>query len=397
MTIYLVVLISVLSQIGFGGSRVAVSLFSLELGANQFMVGLMVALYSLCPMFFSIVIGRISDRVPPYLPMIAGSVMMVVALLLPLALPSYVTLCALAFLVGLGHLVFSIPLEAVVGGIGGPQHRARNYALITMGWSIANFLGPLISGFLIDTVGHQRVFWVLAAFAMLPIPMLWWRPGLLPNTVRHAAGETEKHKSVLDLWRIPPLRATFIAGGIIGSAQDLFQFYMPVYGHSVGLSASAIGTVLGMVALAAFVIRAVMPFLVKKLSEATILTSAIFVAATAYLLLPFFVNAYALAVIAFLLGLGVGCAQPMIMSLLYVLAPAGRIAEAIGLYKTLRSVTHVVIPVFFGSMGTAFGFMTVFLTNSGILIFGGYLQSRAVIPETKLQPRSASHQGHKEH
>ncbi|HTD91578.1 MAG TPA: MFS transporter, partial [Burkholderiales bacterium] len=73
MTIYLVVLISVLSQIGFGGSRVAVSLFSLELGANQFMVGLMVALYSLCPMFFSIVIGRISDRVPPYLPMIAGS------------------------------------------------------------------------------------------------------------------------------------------------------------------------------------------------------------------------------------------------------------------------------------------------------------------------------------
>lgn len=31
---------------------------------------------------------------------------------------------------------------------------------------------------------------------------------------------------------------------------------MPVYGHAIGLSASAIGTVLGMVALAAFVIRA---------------------------------------------------------------------------------------------------------------------------------------------
>ena len=81
--------------------------------------------------------------------------------------------------------------------------------------------------------------------------------------------------------------------------------------------------------------------------------------------------------IAFLLGLGVGCAQPMIMSLLYVLAPSGRIAEAIGLYKTLRSVTHVVIPIFFGSVGTAFGFKTVFLSNSGLLAFGGYLQSKA--------------------
>jgi predicted MFS family arabinose efflux permease len=380
MTIYLVLLISVLSQIGFGGSRVAASLYALELGANQFTVGVIVALYSLCPMFLSIVIGRISDRVSPHLPMIWGSVMMAAALLLPLASPGILTLCVLAFLNGLGHLVFGIPLEASVGGVGGPQNRARNYALITMGWSAANFLGPLITGILIDTVGHQRVFWVLALFVALPIPVLWWRPGMLPGTGKHAAGDSKSRLSVMDLWRIPALRATFIAGGIIGSAQDLFQFYMPVYGHAVGLSASAIGTVLGMVALAAFVIRAAIPFLAKKLREATILTSAIFVAAIAYLLLPFFVNAYALAAIAFLLGLGVGCAQPMIMSLLYVLAPAGRVAEAIGLYKTLRSVTHVVLPVFFGSVGTAFGFKTVFLSNSAVLAFGGYLQRRTQMP-----------------
>ena len=51
MAIYLVVLVSVLSQIGFGGSRVAVSLYALELGANQAMVGVIVALFSICPMF----------------------------------------------------------------------------------------------------------------------------------------------------------------------------------------------------------------------------------------------------------------------------------------------------------------------------------------------------------
>ncbi len=382
MAIYLVVLISTISQIGFGGSRVAVALYALELGANQFTVGVIVALYSLSPMFLSIVIGRLSDRVSPHRPMIWGSLMMMVALLLPLGLPSVVALCALAFLNGLGHLIFSIPLEAAVGGVGGAQHRARNYALITMGWSIANFLGPLIAGILIDTIGHQRVFWVLAAMVALPVPLLWWQTRIWPAMSKSPDenGKGEGGKSVFDLWRMPALRATFIAGAIIGSAQDLFQFYMPVYGHAVGLSASAIGTVLGMVALAAFVIRAAIPLLTQWLTEATILTSAIFVAALAYLALPFFVNAYALAVIAFLLGLGVGCAQPMIMSLLYVMAPAGRIAEAIGLYKTLRSVTHVVIPIFFGSVGTAFGFKAVFLSNSGILALGGYRQSRVHIP-----------------
>jgi predicted MFS family arabinose efflux permease len=285
-------------------------------------------------------------------------------------------LCILGFLNGLGHLVFSIPQEASVGGVGGAHNRARNYALITMSWSIANFLGPLTAGLLIDAIGNQRVFWVLATLVLLPVAILWRWPDLLPRTSKHGEGGTTGSKSVLDLWRIPTLRATFIAGGIIGSAQDLIQFYMPVYGRAVGLSASAIGTVLGMVALAAFVIRALIPLLMKRLTEATVLLGAIFVAALAYLLLPFFVNAYALAAIAFLLGLGVGCAQPMLMSLLYVLAPPGRIAEAIGLYKTLRSVTHVVIPVFFGSVGTAFGFKTVFLSNSAILAAGGLLQSK---------------------
>ncbi len=387
MTIYLVVLVSVLSQIGFGGSRVAVSLYALELGASQLMVGVIVALYSICPMFLSIYIGRISDRVSPHRPMIWGSLLMVAAFLLPFAWQSVAMLCVLAFINGLGHLVFSIPLEARVGGVGGAANRTRNYALITMGWSVANFLGPLTTGILIDAIGHQRVFWVLAAFVAAPIPLLLWRPRMLPATAKHAADESKGHLSVMDLWRIPALRATFIAGGIIGSAQDLFQFYMPVYGHAVGLSASAIGMVLGMVALAAFVIRALIPFLAKRLREATILTAAIFVSALAYLLLPFFVNAYALAVIAFLLGLGVGCAQPMIMSLLYVLAPAGRVAEAIGLYKTLRSVTHVVIPVFFGSVGTAFGFKTVFLFNSSILASGGFWQRRTQAPE-KQSPKA---------
>lgn len=385
MTIYLVILVSVLSQIGFGGSRVAVSLYALELGANQVMVGAIVALFSICPMFFSIVIGRLCDRVPTHLPIIWGSVMMVAAFLMPVALPSVAVLCVLAVVNGLGHLVFSIPIEARVGGVGGPQHRARNYAYITMGWSAANFLGPLITGVLIDTIGHQPVFWVLALFVALPIPIMLWRPKLLPPTQKAKGEDAGAERKVMDLWRIPALRSTFIAGGIIGSAQDLFQFYLPVYGHSVGLSASAIGMVLGMVALAAFVIRAMLPLLVKKLSEATVLIAAIFVSALAYSLLPFFTTAIPLAMIAFVLGLGVGSAQPMLMSLIYVLAPAGRTAEAIGLYKTLRSVTHVVIPVVFGSVGTAFGFTTVFLSNAGILAFGGWLQngSRATINAAK--------------
>ena len=210
------------------------------------------------------------------------------------------------------------------------------------------------------------------------------RPALLPKVaVMHAGGDARG--SVLDLWRIPSVRITIIAAGVVGSAQDLFQFYLPIYGHSIGLSASAIGTVLGVVFVAAFVIRGMLPFLVRKLREATILTGAMFIAAAAFTLLPFFVSSYALAAIAFLLGLGVGCAQPMTMSLLYVLTPAGRIAESFGLQKTVRNATHVVVPIVFGSVGAAFGVTTVFISNSVILVAGGFLLRKAGIPDSDPQ------------
>src|SRR3990172_413462 len=251
MTIYLVVLVSVLSQVGFSGSRVAVSLHALGLTANQFAIGVVIALYSLCPMLLSIVIGKFADRAPQRLPVILGSVLMTAALLLPSLVPGLGALCVAAFLLGLAHQVFSIPLEAIVGGIDGARNRARNYALITMGWSAANFLGPLIAGFSIDHIGQLQVYLVLAAFTAAPIPMLLMKPALLPKVAAmHAEGGTRG--SVLDLWRMPSVRITIIASGVVGSAKDLFQFYLPIYGHSIGLSASAIGTILGVVSVAAF-------------------------------------------------------------------------------------------------------------------------------------------------
>jgi predicted MFS family arabinose efflux permease len=382
MTIYLVVLMAFLSQAGFGGSRVAVSLHALQLSANQLAIGVVIALYALCPMFLAIIIGRFADRAPPRTLVIVGSVLLTAALLLPPLFPGIASLCVAAFVLGFAHQVFSLPLEALVGGIGGPEKRARNYALITMAWSAANFLGPVMAGFSIDHIGQLQVYLVLAVFTLAPIVILAFKPSLLPRVAAtHAA--TDARGSVLDLWRIPSLRITIIAAGIVGSAQDLFQFYMPIYGHAIDLSASAIGTILGVSSAAAFVIRALLPFLAKKLTEAQILTSAIFIAAFAFILIPLFVNPYALGAIAFLLGLGVGCAMPMTMSLLYALAPPNRLAEAFGLHKTVRNATHLVVPIVFGSVGAAFGFGTVFLSNSALLAAGGLLLRKVGMPRAR--------------
>jgi hypothetical protein len=71
----------------------------------------------------------------------------------------------------------------------------------------------------------------------------------------------------------------------------------------------------------------------------------------------------------------------MSMSLIYGLAPPGRQAEAAGVRVTANNVTHLLIPVLFGSLGTAFGYAPVFFANSALLVAGGVLMRKARIVE----------------
>ncbi len=375
MAIYLTLVLIVLNHIAFGGSRVVVSLFALESGATQMEVGILMALYALCPMLFAIAIGRLADRVGPRLPMLLGSVGLGIALSLTAIWPTMTALYIASFLMGSSFHFFFVTVTGIAGGIGGTQHRSRNYALVSLGFSGAGFIGPLIAGFAIDYLGHIQTFLILAAFTIIPVLMLWLRPGFLPGAAKVPG--TAASGGAMELWRAPRLRNTFIASGFISAGWDLFNFYMPVYGHGIGLSASMIGIILGVFALATFVIRALLPWLLKHSNEAQILVYAIFVGAFAFTLFPFVQNPYALCAVSFLLGLGVGCGQPMSMSLIYALAPDGRASEAAGLRVTVNNFTHLVIPLVFGTLGTAFGYAPVWLANSVLLGAGGWLVRRS--------------------
>jgi len=377
MAIYLTLVVIVLNHIAFGGSRVVVSLFALESGATQMQVGFLMALYALCPMLFAIAIGKLADRVGPRLPMLLGSIGLGIALLLNVLWPTLSTLYVTSFLLGSSFHFFFVTVTGVAGGIGGPENRSRNYAIISLGFSGAGFIGPLIAGFSIDYLGHLKTFMILAAFTVIPVHMLLRNPGFLPGAAKASGGGGG---GAMELWRAPKLRNTFIASGFISAGWDLFNFYMPVYGHGIGLSASAIGIILGTFALATFVIRSVLPWLIKRTSEVQVLIYAIFVAAFAFTLFPFFSHPVALGAVAFLLGLGVGCGQPMSMSLIYALAPKGRASEAAGVRVTVNNFTHLVIPLLFGTIGTAFGYAPVWLANSALLGVGGWLVRRTASP-----------------
>jgi predicted MFS family arabinose efflux permease len=258
--------------------------------------------------------------------------------------------------------------------VGSPEHRGRNYSLLSVGFSIASFVGPLVAGFSIDHLGFRNALLVLSSGIVLSLLAQWWRAEWIPRPSHNP--DKQGGQSVLDLLRIAPLRRIFIASGFMSGAWDLYNFYMPVYGHSVGLSATAIGVILATFSVATLVIRIFLPRMMKNHDEIRILTVAIFVASVAYVLFPFFRNAWALAAISFLLGLGLGTGQPLSMNLIYNLAPAGRTSEAAGIRVTVNNMAHVTIPLVFGGIGSALGFGAVFVSNAVVLFVGAVINNR---------------------
>ena len=98
------------------------------------------------------------------------------------------------------------------------------------------------------------------------------------------------------------LRRVFIVTGILAMAWDLFYFVMPIYGTSIGLSASTIGGILGSFAAATFAVRMVLPWFARRLPEWRLVTFTLFVACVAYALFPLVRTVPLIAAIAFLLG-----------------------------------------------------------------------------------------------
>lgn len=374
MNLWQLIGLAILAHSVFNGSRMLVSLYAIHLHASPFTVGALMSLYALLPMLFAVSTGRLVDRIGARWPMFGASVSVALGTLLPFVWPRLETLYAASTLIGTGFMVFHVAVNQVVGALGRTEDRAADFAWLALGFSVSGTLGPLLTGFAIDTIGHARTFLLLFAFPLPPLLILWLNRPALPRARERKAEAGERR--VMDLLRSRELRRVFIASGLLSMAWDLYTFVIPIYGSRIGLSASTIGVIMGTFAIATFAVRLVMPLLVRRVKEWHTVTTALLIAAGSYSLFPFFASVPLLMTLSFVLGIGLGCSQPMVMALLYNTSPPGRQGEAVGVRTTVMNASHTVLPLAFGALGAALGMGPVFWSMAGLLASGGYFINR---------------------
>jgi predicted MFS family arabinose efflux permease len=330
------------------------------------------SLFSALPMLVAVTAGRLVDRVGIRRPILICTSTLVLAVVLPGVFPKLDVLFVVSAIIGTSFMLFHICVQHAVGGMGG--ERMANFGWLALGFSVSNFIGPLFTGFAIDTAGHANTFLLLSVFALVALALLASKRASLPH-IQHDSLPARK-ASAMELLAHDELRRVFIVTGLLAAAWDLFVFVMPIYGTSIGLSASTIGLILGSFATATIIVRLALPWLSRRLREWQMITATLLVACLAYALFPMVRTVPLLAAIAFLLGLGLGATQPSIMSLIYATAPAGRAGEAVGVRSVVLNASHTVLPLAFGGLGATLGMSPVFWSMALALAAGGWFANR---------------------
>jgi MFS family permease len=357
--IYLVTLIHTATHACFTGSKVVIALLALERGASQTTIGLIIAAYAVAPLILGVYAGRLADTIGMRMPMLFGAVAIGVAMLAGFVWQALPALFAIALLVGVGFVFFIVSVQNLVGAM--PGQRARNYSILSIGYSASNLVGPLLAGFIIDYSGHASAFLLFACFSLLPIAVLATRSNL---THIERVARSDGSRSALDLLKNPVLRRQILITGLLMSAWELFLFYVPIYGHSIKLSASTIGVIIACFASATFVIRFALPRITARHSVERVLAASMLGAALMSAIFPLFTQPHVLMLIAFVLGLGLGCGQPLSLTTSFERSPPGRSGEVAGLRTIATNAARFLVPLFSGAFGAALGVGAVFWVNA---------------------------------
>ena len=328
-------------------TRVAASLAVLKQGHPDWVVGALLSLYAVAPIVLSLWAGRLADRFGFHRPVRWAVGMALVGAVLPVVTQHLASLAVSGLLTGGAVSVAAVAIQREAGLMArDASDLKRVFSWVALGPALSNTLAPVITGLLIDHFGFRAAF---AFGALLPL-LAVAAASRVPRKPPLAHGEVHQAAPghAFELLRMPLLRNLLLVNVAMAAAWDAHSFTVPVVGHARGLSASAIGLVLGSFAVAATTVRLAILAWAERIDERRALLAAMTLASAVLLVYAWLPGAAGMMLGSALLGVALGSVQPMILSTLHQAAPPNRQGQALALRMVFTNVATIAMPLGFG-------------------------------------------------
>jgi len=199
---------------------------------------------------------------------------------------------------------------------------------------------------------------------------------LIPSGLGAAKGKAaESAGNSFTLLRSPLLRKALAISALVLYSRDIYVAYFPLYASHLGISDSTIGWIVAIQGLAMVPVRLFLARLTEVAGRDEVLLFSIITAGVSFLLIPFVKSASLLLLLSAIMGVGLGCGQPLSLTTTYHVSPKERTGEVLGLRLASNRLSQLIAPLFFGVVGSWGGLAAVFYI-SGHFCSGEHLSRR---------------------
>jgi len=362
------------------GMRMAAPLQVLAQDYGPGLVGLMLAMFAVAPIFFAIHAGRMADRHGYHRPACIAALLCCSGAALASLNQSLPVICLGAALCGAGSSCGLIALQRAAGRLArSTSERMKVFGWVAVAPAVASLVGPLGAGLIIDRHGFASAFAVLAALPLATLLLTQWVPTIDSGEVSSASG---RPRPAWDLLRDRDFRRLLFINWLVSASWDVHSFAVPILGHARGLSASAIGAVLGSYAVTSTLVRlALIPWLAGRFSQRRIIVAMLILTALLYAAYPLFGSAWSMGLGTAVLGIALDAIQPALMTQIHQITPSHRLGEGLALRSMCIHASATTMPLLFGVVGVAVGASALFWLMGGVLLGGAWQARRVVNPD----------------
>ena len=375
-----------------------IPLFAQELGAREFLVGVISSVTSITFVFTSIPSGALSDMLGSrtlfrwtYVLGIAGALLYAVtptASLLVIPQLFYAFSNTFFWPAWAAHLVSLVP---------GPQQaRMMGYSSGVSG--LGAILGPLVGGYLVDRAGFRAMFVLYALFSIagfylasaLPAKQQQQSGGLLAALKRLGPSVGEGAR----LLQREPVMTAFWTTFFGFLSMNMADTFAPLYLKEIGYGISAIGLVMTARNITLTVARFALGPITRLVGVRPLLIGCVLLSAGASALMPLVgglkMGLPAMLLLSAVMGLGPGVVPPINKALIAGGTGQSERATGMGVSEVAGSGGRFVSSIAFGGMAQGFGNATAIIAGNLLAVVVYLFGARRAlqVPDRQSRPQS---------
>jgi MFS family permease len=352
---------------------------AIELGISPAWLGALTASFAVVPLVLAVPSGQATDRFGERRVMLVGAVLMTLAgALFALQRGGAAGLVMASVVLGTGHLLSVVGQQAAVANTAGPGRFDSAFGYYTFAASLGQAVGPALitllggSAELPDT---RPIFLTATGLGVLLLVATTFLR--IPGTER--ADGTRTDGGMGSLLRLPGLLRALLVSCVVLAAVDITLVYLPALGTERGLAAGTVGLLLTLRAVASMTSRFFLGRLVGFVGRRRLMIASVALSAVSMAVVAAPLPALAFAAMVVLMGLGLGVGQPLTMSWLAEVAPAGQRGRAMSLRLTGNRLGQVLIPSTVGLVAAGVGAAGVLAATAAALAAVGVAARRLAV------------------